>query len=165
MRKGLTRIGMGLLVLGLAAAATVCRKDGGDHGGGPGATVCTTPCNQIIVVGVDGALSCGDATIQLGANEVAWRTASATSRLQITFDSPSPFPNLRCSEGMCVSGAADPNILPPGTNSKTFGYTTVLQPYPDAKGSEASAAAAPASATPTPTPVPKTTLGRIIIQR
>lgn len=173
MRKGLTRVGTGLLALGLAAAATTCRKENGDHGGtaggGSGASVCATPCNQIIVVGADGALSCADATIQLGAHEVAWRTSSATAKLNIVFDAPSPFPSLRCQGGMCFSGPADPNALPPGTNSKTFGYTSTAAEPEEAKTAQASGGGQPASmatgATPTPTPTSKSTLGRIIIQR
>jgi hypothetical protein len=169
MKKGLIRVGTALVVLGFAAGATMCRKDG-DHGGatgGSGATVCTTPCNQIIVVGSDGALSCGDATIQLGVNEVAWRTSSATTKLQITFDAPSPFPNLHCENSICVSGPTDPNALPPGTNSKSFGYSAMAQ-QPEETQTYASSGggqpAAPMVATPTRTPI-RSTLGHIIIQR
>jgi hypothetical protein len=173
MRRGLTRAGAAMLALAVVAAAATCRKRDDDHGGHPSdaAGVCATPCNQILVVGADGALSCGDATIQIGVNEVAWRTASATSKLQITFDAPSPFPNLRCSNGICVSGPVDPNALPSGTNSKTFGYTAMLTSSEGERAGESSAttttssSSATSSATPTPTPSAKTALGRIIIQR
>jgi hypothetical protein len=168
MKRRLTGLEAALLALAAIAVAQACRKhDGSDTGGGTGATVCTTPCNQILVVGTDGALSCSDATIQLGVNEVAWRAASATAKLQITFDSPSPFPNLRCENSICVSGPTDPNALPPGTNSKSFGYSAVA-PEPDEGQTAASAGggqpAAPMVATPTRTPL-HSTLGRIIIQR
>ena len=169
MRTGITRAGAAVLALGIAAASTTCRRDD-DHPRHPrdAAGVCATPCNQILVVGADGALSCADATIQIGLNEVAWRTASPTMRLQITFDAPTPFPNLRCASGMCVSGPADPNILPPGSNAKTFGYTVTWSPMPEPQPAQLAAggsAPGPSTATATPTPSSKTTLGRIIIQR
>ncbi|HEX4439103.1 MAG TPA: hypothetical protein VH854_03470 [Thermoanaerobaculia bacterium] len=165
--RNLTRVGAAVLVLAVAAATTTCRKDGDHSGGGTGATVCDTPCNQILVVGTDGALSCGSATISLTANnEVAWRTSAATGALQITFDAPSPFPSLRCASGMCISGPPDPNVLPPGTNSKTFGYTSYLTAPDEAKGADAGATASGAGITPTPTPGKGTSsLGHIIIQR
>ena len=170
MRRGLTRAGAAVLTLAVIVAAPTCRKRDDDHGGHPrdAAGVCATPCNQILVVGADGALSCGDATIQIGVNEVAWRTENATSKLQITFDAPNPFPNLRCANGICVSGPVDPSVLPPGTNSKAFGYTAMTTSSDDARAGESSAtssSASPAVATPTPTPGSKTALGRIIIQR
>jgi hypothetical protein len=165
MDRKLIRVGTAVLALAVAAATTTCRKDGDHPGGGPGATVCDTPCNQILVVGTDGALSCGSATISLTANnEVAWRTSVATGALQITFDPPSPFPSLRCASGMCFSGPPDPNILPPGTNSKTFGYTSSLTAPDEGKGADAGSTTA--GITPTPTPVNrKSSLGHIIIQR
>jgi hypothetical protein len=169
--KLIPRVGTAVLALAIAAAATTCRKDGDHTGGGTGAAVCDTPCNQILVVGTDGALSCGNATISLSANnEVAWRTAATSGALQITFDAPSPFPNLRCAGGMCFSGPVDPNILPPGTNSKSFQYTSNLTLPEDEKGAggggQATTPAAASGITPTPTPVKaKTALGHIIIQR
>jgi hypothetical protein len=169
MTRRLTGLAAALLALGALAAVEACHKGGGsDQGGsGSGATVCTTPCNQIIAIGSDGALSCADATIQLGVNEVAWRSASATARLQITFDAPSPFPNLRCENSICVSGPTDPNVLPPGTNSKSFAYSATSQ---EPEGGETAASAgggqpaAPLAVTPTRTPV-RATQGHIIIQR
>ena len=171
MTKGFTRVGTALLAIGLVAGSAACRKEGAEHGVHPADArgVCATPCNQILVVGADGALSCGDANIALGVNEVAWRTASPTAKLQIVFDPPSPFPNLRCQGGICISGPADPTILPPGTNSKSFGYTATSQSLDEASTSEApgggQSTAAPAGATPTPTPSVRSALGHIIIQR
>lgn len=168
MNRRLTGLGAAILALGALAVAEACKKhDGSNTGGGTGATVCATPCNQIIVVGTDGALSCGDATITLGVNEVAWRTASATAKLQITFDAPSPFPNLHCENSICVSGPTDPNALPPGTNSKSFNYSAMSQEPEEASAATAAGGGqspAPMVATPTRTPV-RSTLGHIIIQR
>jgi hypothetical protein len=161
------RVGTAVLALGVAVTATMCRKDGDHTGGGTGASVCDTPCNQILVVGTDGTLSCASATVSLtNNNEVAWRTSTASGALQITFDAPSPFPSLRCQGGICVSGPPDPNALPPGTNSKSFGYTSSLT-VDEGKGGDASGGGGPAAAGATPTPTPKagSTLGHIIIQR
>jgi hypothetical protein len=168
MDRRLIRVGTAVLALGLAAAGTMCRRaDGGHDGGGTGATVCDTPCNQILIVGNDGALSCPDATISLGAtHEVAWRTSGFSGTLQITFDAPSPFPSLRCQGGMCFSGPPDPNALPPGAQSKTFGYTSNLT-VDESKSAEQSGSGGQTGAvTPTPTPVrARSALGHIIIKR
>jgi hypothetical protein len=167
MRKGLTRVGAAALALSVLAAVTCKKKDEGGHHPQDAAGVCANPCNQILVIGADGAPSCSDANITLNVNEVAWRTASPTAKLQIVFDPPSPFPNLRCSGGMCFSGPTDPNALPVGTNSKSFGYTATMNSVDESPASQPSAGSAPGpeTATPTPTPSPRTALGRIIIQR
>jgi len=153
--------------MGIVGLAGRCHSAGPGGGGGSDASVCATPCNQIITVSAS-AVSCSDAVIKVPDHEVAWRTTSATATLSIVFDTPSPFPNLRCEAGGCFSGKADENAVPVG-GSKTFYYTASAKEPGEAQAKAAGAgpAFAPASfPVPTPTPSAGPQLrARIIIQR
>jgi hypothetical protein len=107
MERAPSRIGFGLAVslalLGIGSCA-----GGGRH---PNTSSdCETAQDHFINVHGN-SLSCDQARIAISkGHQVCWRSDRGTT-LEIEFEDPSPFPDLRCHKNSCMSGAPDPNVL------------------------------------------------------
>jgi hypothetical protein len=89
-------------------------------------------------------------------HQVCWRSDRGTS-LEIEFEDPSPFPDLRCHKNSCMSGAPDPNVLGSAEEREFKYYANVKPPTEYALST---------TAQPTPTPTHSPGLyGRIIVKK
>jgi hypothetical protein len=153
MERAPSRIGFGLAVslalLGIGSCA-----GGGRH---PNTSSdCETAQDHFINVHGN-SLSCDQARIAISkGHQVCWRSDRGTS-LEIEFEDPSPFPDLRCHKNSCMSGAPDPNVLGSAEEREFKYYANVKPPTEYALST---------TAQPTPTPTHSPGLyGRIIVKK
>ena len=153
MERAPSRIGFGLVatlgLLGIGSCAGGTRHPGGSAD-------CSTAQDQFINVRA-ATLSCGVARIKASAgHQVFWRSDPGTT-LEITFEGPSPFPDLTCKKNACMSMAADEGALG-GAEEREFKY------YANPKPPTQYALSTTAQPTPTPTHSPGL-YGRIIVKK